>query len=301
LLKSDFDALWNTSFLAACLALAGKYVFRATKYLFLMLLRWYGAGLHQYQLAPAGDNLGHSRPRTVVEVLEASKGGRDLAKNTWDYVTSRHSQHKLFLLLIGAGCFTSFVAWVIVGVSVVHIQTDSAGLLSSKNCGVWYFDGEHAGDDAAARANVLARDKEARAGEYVRRCYGPYSGTSAVSPSTNCNFFYRPFIPFSNATTFKCPFPDSTVCAAGTPAISFDTGYVDAGEIGVNDGAQYKFRRTTTCVPLSIDEPYVRSELRNGTQTFYYQYGEIVDGDFGRNYTTSTSGNRLTCWRRRIM
>jgi hypothetical protein len=66
--------------------------------------------------------------------------------------------------------------------------------------------------------------------------------------------------------------------------------YKDASDLGINVAAAYKLRRMTTCVPLSMEEPYVRTSVdKNGKKTFWYQHLQPVDGS--EDYVWSTSGD----------
>ncbi|KAH7111226.1 hypothetical protein EDB81DRAFT_368049 [Dactylonectria macrodidyma] len=293
---SDYDAALLTSLIAVWLALAWKCVFRIVKNLVVILLRRADSNNNAQEnqirrpLLPVGDrDMGAAAPRNVTEILERSKGGGDLLTNIEKYVRQSHSRHRLGSVIIGQLFFGLFVLWIIAGVYSAVIETDSVALWASDYCGVWMFDVDNAGEGAATRADVRDRSKESRAGEYAKGCY-QHSDYSLLQ-TKDCGFFYQPAIPFTNKTTYECPFPDDKICAPETPAITFDTGLVDASQIGVNGPITYKFRRSTTCTPLNTDYPFVQSEARNGTQRFYYHYGEIVDGDRNTNYTFSSAGN----------
>jgi hypothetical protein len=69
--------------------------------------------------------------------------------------------------------------------------------------------------------------------------------------------------------------------------VTFDTGLIDANSVGINDKHGYHFRRSTTCVPLNTDAPYVRNETTDGIPAFSYRYGERI----GRKDTFSSSGD----------
>jgi len=69
--------------------------------------------------------------------------------------------------------------------------------------------------------------------------------------------------------------------------LTFDTGFVDANSIGINDPYGYKFRRSTTCTPLNTEHPYVHNETANGTAAFTYYYGETGN----KSYTYHSTGD----------
>lgn len=179
--------------------------------------------------------------------------------------------------------FGLFVAQAIAGVFSAKIASDRAGLSSSQHCGIWQFN-ENAGGEAADRDDLNNYHKEARASQYAKTCYTSPDPTDPFS----CKVFYNQSIAYTTKTLQSCPFASSELCHDGLySAISFDTGYVDASVIGINSPATHKFRRTTSCSPLNMSEPYVRpsSSGTNGTAYQYY-YGPKDN----TNYTFDTSG-----------
>lgn len=105
--------------------------------------------------------------------------------------------------------------------------------------------------------------------------------------------FYQPNINFNSSYTYFCPFEDSDLCVKGAPAVTFDTGLVEASSLGINAAPEdiYKFRRSSTCVPLNVDFPYVKTRDRNGTTVFDYYYGQISDDDYSREATLTSLGS----------
>ncbi|KAK3372201.1 hypothetical protein B0H63DRAFT_484060 [Podospora didyma] len=290
LLMGDDDAELLSSLIAVWLSLGGIFIFNIVKYGIVWLLRKFkteqtGQDLHVREcLLPRDSEPG---PRTIAKVLETSHGGRELSTRIRRYVCQRNNRHRILLVFIGLGLFGVYVSWIILGIISSRVQVGNAALWTSEHCGVWTFDAEHAGEGAATRADVRDRSKEARAGGYARRCYET-SDDSVLPSASDCSFFYQPAIGFTKTTTYKCPFPDAGVCAPGSLSITFDTGLVDASQIGINDATRHMFRRSTTCAPLSIESRFVRNEVKNGTTTFYYDYGHRADG---ANYTFSSTGN----------
>lgn len=179
--------------------------------------------------------------------------------------------------------FGLFVAQAIAGVFSAKIASDRAGLSSSQHCGIWQFN-ENAGGEAADRDDLNNYHMEARASQYARTCSTSPDPTDPFS----CKVFYNQSIAYTTKTLQSCPFASSELCHDGLySAISFDTGYVDASVIGMNSPTTHKFRRTTSCSPLNMSEPYVlqSSSGTNGTAYDYY-YGPKDN----TNYTFNTSG-----------
>ena len=163
------------------------------------------------------------------------------------------------------------------------IASNRIGLSSSKNCGIWQFD-DAAGEESAYRDDLNNHRKEARASEYARNCYNSPETVSTLS----CKIFYNQSIAYSTQVDQRCPFSSSELCLGGLySAVTFDTGVVDASVIGINAPSTHKFRRTTTCSPLNMSEPYVRQISYSGNDPSYeYFYGSKD----GARYTFTTSG-----------
>ena len=179
--------------------------------------------------------------------------------------------------------FGLFVAQAIAGVFSAKIASDRAGLSSSQHCGIWQFN-EDAGGEAADRDDWNNYQKEARASQYARTCYNSPEPTEPFS----CRVFYNQSIAYTTKTHQVCPFASSELCHDGLySAVSFDTGYVDASVIGINSPKTHKFRRTTSCSPLNMSEPYVlRSSSGTNSTAYHYYYGSKDNTD----YTFNTSG-----------
>lgn len=187
------------------------------------------------------------------------------------------------LIVISTVLFGLFVAQAIAGVFSAKIASDHAGLSSSKHCGIWQFN-EDAGGEAADRDDWYNYQKEARASRYARTCYNSPDPTEPFS----CGVFYNQSIAYTTKTHHLCPFALPELCHDGLySAVSFDTGYIDASVIGINSPNTHKFRRTTTCSPLNMSEPYVRRSSASTNDTdYYYYYGP----KHSTNYTFNTSG-----------
>lgn len=199
------------------------------------------------------------------------------------------SAGSIFWWLLRFVSYLVVVAYALAGVFSAEVENDRVALWASEHCGTWKFDSSKAGEGAATRADVYDRLKESRAGEYARNCYE----TSSMLESMYCNVFYMPTINFTTSYSFQCPFQeiDRRTCSVGSPSVTFDTGLVNADQIGINVRHPHKFRRWTTCSSLSVEYPYVRSEVENGTNVFNYYYGRIINGNRSTEYTHTSRGN----------
>jgi hypothetical protein len=232
-----------------------------------------------------------------LEILGRSRSGRE---TVWNFLKDAlqkgadfSGSHATIMVLIGTALFGALVAQTVANVFSADIATNRAALSSSTNCGIWEFD-INAGDEAASRADIRDYQKEARAGEYARSCYDPPN----VTDSMRCDFFYYPSIAFTSKSLDKCPFGSYDVCLGGLySAVTFDTGLVDASQIGINFETTHKFRRKTTCSPLNMNYPYVRNKTSHDSNdvTYYYYYGSTYDDTTepptNKDYTYKTSGN----------
>jgi hypothetical protein len=237
----------------------------------------------------------HGQEETIRTIIDGPQNNREKAWKLFKYYAK--SQNKpgstQFLVWICiAFIFAIWIGWLFMGIFSAKVATDRAALSSSTHCGIWTLD-ENAGDEDAARADLSDHQKEKRAGEYARHCYG----SSIAVDSNRCDFFYRQDIPFTNKSGHPCPFSPNLCLYGLYSAVSFDTGLVDASSIGINYKTTHKFRRNTTCSPLNMDYPYVRNEtsLDSDETSYYYYYGSIFDDTslppMTRNYTYKTSGN----------
>ncbi|KIW23064.1 uncharacterized protein PV07_11296 [Cladophialophora immunda] len=180
------------------------------------------------------------------------------------------------------------IGWSVWGSFATQLPTDSVGILSSKYCGVWSL---KAGAGEAARADdaLIRSRKERRAGDYARACYG---NRSVNSPS-QCSLFSNQTIGY-HSKRIPCPFVKKSMCAGNglDDAIRFWTDPVDASIIGVNVDQRPKFKHTTICAPLNIDQGFVRKVTPADPQDddIYQYYLGPVDGGQA-NFTFRTVGD----------
>lgn len=220
----------------------------------------------------------------LLDMLDDSESSREFAWNCVKYLVrgdKKLSELSTAMFLILVLLFGVFVAWTVVGLLSANIASDETGLSSSQDCGVWQFD-DTAGDEAAYLAHLDNHQKEARASLYSRNCYNSPDPSDTLS----CRIFYNQSIGYETRTQQKCPFPSPELCAGGLySAITFDTGYVDADVIGINYPVTHKFRRRTSCSPLSMEEPYIATN----DSSYHYNYGPTGNVD----YTFNTSGDPI--------
>jgi hypothetical protein len=282
------------SVIAVWWILAGPYVYKIfVAFTIFVLPR---SQKTSYSLLTEQDEEQAQRPASLFRD-ECSK--RKLFSSMIKYIYRCQPGEKPYYFGLGfvLWAFVFFCFWNVlaVGVSaflgplVAFAQADTSALWGSDQCGIWEYNSEANGGPATHRNDVLNRAKEARAGDYAQACYL----SSGLSSSMRCKSFYRKEIEFSNQTT-DCPFPDPEVCMKGKYSISFDTGIVDSGVIGINSKNTYKFRRRTICAPL-VQEPFVRKVVEDGTEEYFYEYGKKYSK--GRphavtsNYTYNTWGD----------
>lgn len=184
----------------------------------------------------------------------------------------------IIILLFGLA-----VALAIASAFSAKIASNRIGLSSSKSCGIWQFD-DNAGEEPSYQDDINNYRKEARASQYARNCYNSLNTANTLS----CKVFYNESIAYSTQTGQRCPFSTPELCAGGLySAITFNTGLVDASTIGINAASTHKFRRTTTCSPLNISEPYTQQKFLSRNETSYqYFYGPKDNSE----YTFNTSG-----------
>ena len=195
-------------------------------------------------------------------------------------------RHRCFLSLFLFIISSVMIAFIITGVYVARIRADGPALLAAEKCGLWVFDRERGGDEAATRAGINDLDKETRAGAYAANCYGESDPFEAIQ----CNYLYQSRISFSPPQyTTDCPF-ENEICGQNQ-TVTFTTDTVDASELGINSQTSPKFRRRTSCVPLSMEYPYIQNQTQNGTTSYYYYYGEKPLHNPPLKYTYTTTGD----------
>lgn len=301
LLVTEHVASILTTSLGVVLALSGPYLFTIGLFFIINVARLIGRARRpgsQADQDPERQSLQPLRQNrqvqklSVLDFLEEAKdigGNRKYVRNLAKQSRQTGGCQVVLLVIVAVALATMWVLRVIGGVFAAEVMTDGVALWLSKRCGVWEFDSDNSGDSAATRHDVFDREKELRAGDYAKSCYD----TTNMLQSMSCNFFYQPNISFSSSYSLECPFETPNLCIKGAPAVTFDTGLVAANRIGINARAKetYKFRRISTCAPLSIDYPYVQSRDSNGTTAFDYYYGQISDGDYSRESTFSSVGS----------
>lgn len=182
------------------------------------------------------------------------------------------------------------VGWAVASSFAAQLPADTLGLLDSNFCGSWSLMPD-LGESVRADDALRRSEKERRAGEYARACYG---SRSVASPD-QCTFFSTQSIDYKTSKV-GCPFKDKSVCAGGNAPIArrFTTDLVDARQIGINTANATKFNRTSICVPLNLDQGYVM-EIPPDKYHYDYRYeyhlGARNGSNFYSNYTFRTSGD----------
>ncbi|QDS76627.1 hypothetical protein FKW77_007884 [Venturia effusa] len=314
ILATDFAANVMKTLVAVALALSAKYITQILRHWGLRYLRW-------KDRQSSSQRIGRQRPRTSLErgsrapnideaapdltpshlncennrqtnplvVSEMSKGG--LRKLFHKMFTGRSSISQLAVLVIPLS--GAWVGLIIGGHYSATVATNRTALLKSEKCGIWMFDDENAGQNAASWADLNDRQKEARAADYARRCYGD----SQPGEPTQCDFFYTRNITYSEPFySYKCPFPSNDVSAPATQSVTFDTGLVHASVLGINSDKTHKFRRKTTCSSLRLDGPFMTKIVQHGSTTYFYHFGHVMGNRHEplSNVTYSTTGDPFT-------
>ena len=182
------------------------------------------------------------------------------------------------------------IAWQIAGTFVTILPTGKVALSGSQKCGLWGLR-DNALPGAQDEDALLQGQRETRAGQYARNCYGPQSATSL----DQCLTFSEPYIPTLRVERQQqCPFQNETYCTGhGFSAVKFTTGLVDARFTGVNAADPPKFNRTMMCVPLNIDQGFVE-KTSDQAGHWGYNLGPVSSDEYTSNYTFRQYGDPFT-------
>jgi hypothetical protein len=182
----------------------------------------------------------------------------------------------LFLITIGQQ---------IIAISTAFIITNSAALLYSPFCGVWFTDyysnptirftypSEDENPPPWETNTNIQNERDLKSVSYAETCYSEHARDG------ECSYYYKPTIPFKEINNSSCPFADSTCLYGNTGAYTVDTGYLDSSVLGFNEPVRCEFRMKSTCSPIRPDEPYVRSEpgKEPGSRKVSYYFGQFVE------------------------
>lgn len=197
--------------------------------------------------------------------------------------SSETSRGWLSLFLIYVICF---IGWAIAASYSTAIPATKSGLSGSHPCGVWTLkpdvtDRERDVDD------LDQTQKEIRAGQYARDCYGDQS---IVRPG-RCNFFENQTISYTTDVKQPCPFKDPSFCNGAYTAVRFSTGLIDAEVLGINSPRVPKFNRTTICVPLNMKRGFIKRVPPDNQFRFDYFLGSTNGSRGTTDYTFRQFGD----------
>ena len=166
----------------------------------------------------------------------------------------------------------------------------SSGLSASEHCGPYGLR-KDAGAEAQDKDDLLQAKKEGEARQYGRDCYGH----SSLAIPDQCNFFVGQAIPYDVHLEQECPFKDINLCpGGGYTAARFTTGLVDASLLGINAEKAPKFNRTLICVPLDMNQGFIK-EIPPDSQHHDYRYeyhlGPVSGSEHHSDYTFRTLGD----------
>lgn len=150
-------------------------------------------------------------------------------RRIWKHVLQRPFDIVVSVLL-SALFIGIFVAESSANVMSANIITDTTALVSSPKCALLSFG--HSNFDPAAYRKQYYRAKHRADG---------------------CNSFYNQSLTYTERSEHRCPFSEETCALCASPALTLDTGLIDAEFVGINSLKRFQFRRTTTCSPLKAD------------------------------------------------
>lgn len=190
------------------------------------------------------------------------------------------------LVLITAATIAGWAAAGILSASFL-VPSRQNVLIDFSGCGIYTSTGE----EARAGREVYTRMAR-QAQDYSQRCYEETFGFRG-----GCERFVTPSLQWNGIISTSCPF-DTEVCVGGYKgAYRMETELLDSHvDLGVNALPQDRvyYRRSATCVPLSISqfETYENSsETGQLRQDFYLGDVQTVNaGQSNLTYTASVDG-----------
>jgi hypothetical protein len=184
-LTSDFWARWMTITVAVSLTLSAPYIFKIVRSITLQLKRAWS------------DSTPDEREQLIDDALRddflAAGGARDAALRLLKNKDNFSLPRLAFIIMIISAIFVSFVAKVIAGAFSANLAISRVARSVFTTCGIWEFDDENVGDEAAAHSNIYNYQMEARAADYPQNCYDAETATDPIG----CNFFYNSSIGFT--------------------------------------------------------------------------------------------------------
>ena len=223
---------------------------------------------------------------------QAPQFAHNARETVWGFVKSiphgeiKRLSNAWFMASVTVILFIVFIVQAIAGALSANIASDSTGLVSSKDCGIWEFN-PNTGSEAADLDDLDNQRKEARAAQYAKTCYG----SAGKSGPLSCRLFYKQNIPFTTQHRQQCPFglpDDEEMCLSGPySSVTFETGLVDASVIGINAWPTHKFKRSTTCTPLNVSSKFIVKVPEADETRYRYYYG----AKDGTNATFETVGD----------
>lgn len=197
--------------------------------------------------------------------------------------TSRKSGGWFSILTIYA---VVFIGWAVVAFYSTAVPPIKSGLSKSRPCGVWSLRPKVSGEEQD-KDDLVQTQKEIRAGQYARDCYGDQS---IVRPG-RCNFFENQTISYQTFLNQPCPFKDSSYCNGAYTAVRFSTGPTSARVLGMNSPNLPTFTRTTTCVPLNMRRGFVKQVPPDDQFRFDYFLGQTNGSRGMHEYTFRQFGD----------
>ena len=127
-----------------------------------------------------------------VQLLRHSESGRVIVLD----LIQKLDKPNIASLIIATAVIGACVALSITGAFTPDIASNKVGLSSSEHCGIWQLDSE-------VGTEPVDRDKEDRASEYARNCYG----TQQTANTLSCKLFYNQSIAFNTYRDQRFPSP----------------------------------------------------------------------------------------------
>ena len=213
-----------------------------------------------------------------------------LRQNVRSSGPSKGALKKFFRLLFLCSAFLGlYVGFIVAGILTGKLAGDDLALARSPDCDLYWPDASNS-EKIFQITQPYEFDVQTESFMYARLYSSNAIHTTRGYDVTD--IFAQRSISYHVKHNDTCPFADGLCAQGDNSALTLYTDPVPARAIGVNTGASYEFRQTTTCAPLNMNDTFiVGKHMAEREYSLSYIYGRTggLEGD-NVTFKTFTSG-----------